>query len=82
MSFEEYETAFVWECDRCHLTAEFPRGSFWTAWDELKARGWRAHRDTGGGEVDWTPLMRQVRARSGQRNSGPTLEQVVTRELN
>ena len=33
---------------RCHLTAEFPRGSFWAAWDELKARGWRAHPDNDG----------------------------------
>jgi len=54
MSFSEYETAFIWECDRCRLTEEFPPGNFWGAWGELKARGWRAHRDSDGQEVDWS----------------------------
>ena len=39
MSFDEYPDAFIWECDTCHLQAQFPPTSFWHGHGELKARG-------------------------------------------
>ena len=54
MSFEEFEDRFVWTCDSCGLSVEFPPGSFMTCWTELKARGWRATREQAGEEVDWS----------------------------
>lgn len=48
MSFYEYPDAFIWECDTCHLQAQFPPTSFWHGHGELKARGWRFTRDEEG----------------------------------
>jgi hypothetical protein len=48
MSFSEYEDCFVWTCDKCALSAEFPATSFWAAHGELKARGWRFMREEEG----------------------------------
>jgi hypothetical protein len=44
MSFYEYEDCFVWSCDRCGKSAEFPPNDFWSALAELKSRGWRVER--------------------------------------
>jgi hypothetical protein len=44
MSFEEFPDCFIWQCDRCHLEAVFPRGNFWSALAELKGRGWQITR--------------------------------------
>jgi hypothetical protein len=43
MSFSEYEDCFVWTCDKCALSAEFPATSSWSALAELKT--WRVWRD-------------------------------------
>lgn len=48
MSFSEYEDCFVWTCDKCGLSAEFPATSFWTALGDLKGRGWRGWREDDG----------------------------------
>ena len=45
MSFDEYDDSFVWRCDDCRLTVEFPTGDFYACLGELKARGWRMTRD-------------------------------------
>jgi hypothetical protein len=45
MSFEEYEDAYVWQCEKCGLTAEFPRHDFYACVAELKCRGWQSSRD-------------------------------------
>ena len=50
MSFEEYEDSFVWKCDFCGRSAEFPPDDFWSALAELKSRGWRISREDDG----WT----------------------------
>lgn len=48
MSFSEYEDCFVWICDKCALSAEFPATSFWNALGDLKGRGWRITREDEG----------------------------------
>jgi hypothetical protein len=45
MTFEEFPDAFVWQCEKCGLTAEFPRNDFYACVAELRARGWQFHRD-------------------------------------
>ena len=47
--FEEYDDCFVWRCNTCGKTAEFPPGDFWGALAELKSRGWKVSR----GPDDW-----------------------------
>ena len=47
MSFDEWDDAFVWRCDDCHLTVEFPARDFYSCVAELKARGWQMIRDRG-----------------------------------
>ena len=60
MTMEETKSGFVWTCDRCGLVAQFfPPTGFWSAVDELRARGWQFDRDYDGG---WSALVRQVRA--------------------
>lgn len=41
---EEREDGFQWTCDGCGAVAEFASADFWSAWGELKARGWSATR--------------------------------------
>lgn len=48
MSFQEFEDAFVWTCDRCGLRAEFPPNDFWGALAQLKSRRWEIDRDEEG----------------------------------
>ena len=45
MSVEEFNDAFVWSCNGCGLTAEFPPENFYRCVAELKHRGWRITRD-------------------------------------
>jgi hypothetical protein len=48
MSFYEYDDCFVWRCDHCSRSAEFPPGNFWSCVAELKSRGWTFSRDDEG----------------------------------
>jgi hypothetical protein len=48
MSFSEYEDVFVWSCEKCDLTAQFPPNDFYGCVAEIKARGWLIERDSEG----------------------------------
>jgi hypothetical protein len=48
MSFDEFEDCFVWRCDRCGKSTQFPPDDFWGALRELKVRGWQFERDEEG----------------------------------
>lgn len=54
MSFEEFDDVFVWRCNGCGLSVEFPPHNFSACWSELRARGWRARREAGEDGVDWS----------------------------
>lgn len=58
--FDEYPDVFVWRCDACGLSAEFPVGDFWSSLAELKARGWRITRDDNG----WAHCCGKCKAKS------------------
>jgi hypothetical protein len=60
MSFDEYDDSFVWKCDFCGRSAEFPPGDFWSALAELKSRGWLISREEDG----WTHRCSRCRGRS------------------
>lgn len=54
MTMEETKNGFVWTCDRCGAVAPFfPPTGFWSAVDELRARGWQFEKDYDGGWTHW-----------------------------
>jgi hypothetical protein len=72
MAFSEWEDCFVWQCDQCGHTVEFPPTDFWGCVGELKSRRWGFQRHGDGGwshfcgrcrkplaEVLKMPLMKQ-----------------------
>jgi hypothetical protein len=44
MSLDDSDNALTWSCDTCSATVKFPGADFWSAWTELKRRGWSATR--------------------------------------
>lgn len=62
MAFDEYEDSFVWRCDRCGCSVQFPPNDFWGALAEIKSRGWEISRD----EEGWGHVCRRCRKTGAQ----------------
>jgi len=54
MSFEEWDIAFLWRCDKCGYEVMFKPHDFMGCVAELRARGWSFHLNDDEGGRDWT----------------------------
>jgi hypothetical protein len=70
MAFEEYPDAYVWRCEKCDLTAEFPRHDFYACVAELHARGWQFSRDDPDEGWQWHHKCKRCR---------PTADEILDR---
>jgi hypothetical protein len=41
---DDRDDRLTWTCDECGAVVEFAGADFWSAWTDLKAKGWSATR--------------------------------------